>query len=91
MDVKKINQYIQTWKNRCYSDDIPDEVPDILMDKCLAPSYKAIALTILSNDKKMKLLGMTPEKSEWYDYFKKIELGIPFDTYKDDEQLEFDL
>jgi len=91
MRKEKILQYITEWESRCYSEGIPDEVPDILMQKGLAPSWKAVCITILNNDNKMKFLNMTPEKSEWYDYFKKIELSIPFDTDKDDKQLEFDL
>lgn len=71
---KKINQYIATWKNRGYSDDIPDEVPHVLMKLNLAPSYKAIAVTILKNDHNCTSLGYSSPKSEWYNFYKREEL-----------------
>jgi len=70
----KIDSYIETWKNRGYDLDIPDEVPEKLMQLRLAPSYRAICLTILKNDYSLKLLGVTPPKSKWYDEYKRIEI-----------------
>jgi len=70
----KIQQYIEDWKLRGYAEDIPDQVPDVLMNLGIAPSYKAIALAILKNDMQMESLGFTPKTSEWYSYYKKIEL-----------------
>ena len=71
---RKINRYISTWKKQGYSDDIPDECPDELMNLLLAPSYKAIAIAIMKNDHSMKSLGFTPKKSEYYHTLKKIEI-----------------
>ena len=38
------------------------------------PSYKAIAVAILSNDVTLKSLGFSGEKSDWYSVYKKIEI-----------------
>ena len=57
-----------------YSDDIPDEVPRVLMKLGLAPSYKAIALALLQNDMNLESLGFTPRKSIYYSILKKIEI-----------------
>lgn len=70
----RITEYIDTWKERGYPEDIPDEVPDVLMQLGLAPSYKAIALTILDNDLQCIGLGYAPKKSKWYGILKRIEL-----------------
>lgn len=72
--AKKINQYIEQWKQRGYSDDIPDEVPNVLMQLGLAPSYKAIAIALLKNDVTLQSLGFEGAKSDWYGYFKRIEI-----------------
>lgn len=70
----KITKYISDWKNKGYCTDIPDEVPDILMDLKLAPSYKAIALCLLKNDMHLEGLGFSAPSSSWYSYLKRIEL-----------------
>lgn len=70
----KIKKYIKDWKGKGYPEDIPDDVPDALMKQRLAPSYKAIALAILSNDINLESLGFTAPKSRWYSHFKRIEL-----------------
>lgn len=57
-----------------YPNDIPDEVPDVLMIKNLAPSYKAIALAILNNDLHLYSLGFSRPKSEFYNILKSIEI-----------------
>jgi predicted phosphoadenosine phosphosulfate sulfurtransferase len=72
---KRIKHYIKEWKARGYPRDIPEEVPDYLMEKNMAPSYKAIVIAILENDHPMESLGFTPKKSKWYNYYKKIELN----------------
>lgn len=74
MQCSKINQYIEQWKRRGYVDDIPDEVPMPLMRLNLAPSYKAIACAILSNDVAFKSLGFEGIPSDWYGALKKIEI-----------------
>ena len=73
--MKKVAEYIAKWKTMGYSDDIPDEVPDILMQLGLAPSYKQIAICILKNDLQFTGLGFTPKCSEWYGVLKRIEIS----------------
>lgn len=70
----RIRKYISEWKKKGYPDDIPDEVPAVLMPKNLAPSYKAIAQCLLSNDMNMEGLGFSAPKSKWYGIFKRIEI-----------------
>jgi len=71
----RIDKYIKEWMLRGYLDDIPDEVPDALMDESLAPSYKAIAIAILKNDHHMTALGFQAPRSIWYDALKRIEIN----------------
>ena len=71
--MNKINQYIKTWENRCYKKGIPDEVPSEIED--FSPSYKHIAIAILSNDFHFTSLGFSAPKSEWYGILKKIEIN----------------
>lgn len=66
----KIEEYIKTWENRCYSDGLPDVAPDEI--KHLVPSYKRIAMAILKND--LRDLGIMPRESKWYGVFKRIEI-----------------
>lgn len=72
---QKINEYIKSWKSRGYPIDIPDEIPDVLINLNLAPSYKSIALAILKNDMQMESLGFQPKKSNYYNILKKIEIS----------------
>lgn len=65
-----IENYIQTWENRCYPNEIPDEVPNEISD--MVPSYKRVALAILRND--LGDLGIGGRKSEFYSILKRIEL-----------------
>lgn len=69
---EKIQDYIQTWKSRCYFDDIPDEGPDDIYDK--VPSYRRICIAILKNDHCLKSLGYEPTPSKYYSILKKIEI-----------------
>ena len=87
MNIEKINQYIAKWKQCGYSDDIPDEVPDILMRLNLAPSYKAIAIAILKNDHALKGLGFTGEESQWYRVLKRIEISQRNNGYGETQDL----
>ena len=73
---QKIARYIRTWKARGYSDDVPDEVPAVLMQQQLAPSYRAIATAILKNDHAMKSLGFAPDPSPWYMELKRVEISM---------------
>jgi predicted phosphoadenosine phosphosulfate sulfurtransferase len=70
--MKRVSQYIETWKRQGYPDDIPDEVPSEIM--AFAPSYKAIAIAILKNDLQFTSLGFQPKVSRWYGEFKRIEI-----------------
>lgn len=51
------------WENRCYSNGIPEELPKRLADSGKAPSYKHIAIAILSNDNQLKSLGFSRKES----------------------------
>lgn len=46
------------WESRCYSDGIPDEVPHKLTFSGRAPSWKAVAICLLSNDHQFQKMGM---------------------------------
>ena len=52
-----MRQYVSAWRKRCYSNDIPDEVPRKVEASGRAPSYRAIAIAILRNDLTLKALG----------------------------------
>lgn len=69
--VDKIQQFIDTWKDRCYMPDIPDDAPEEIFYK--VPSYRRIAIAILSND--IHYLGYTPKQSLYYGVLKGIELA----------------
>lgn len=71
---RKINQYIKTWEQRCYSEGIPDEAPDRLEVLNKVPSYRKIATCILKNDYQLKGLGLTIQVSNYYHELKRIEL-----------------
>ncbi len=75
MKIQRIDQYIKQWEKMGYSDDIPDEVPAVLMRDNLAPSYKQIALCILSNDWDFIGLGFASHVSKWYGVLKSIEIS----------------
>ena len=72
--IKKINLYINEWLKKGYN-EIPDEVPIVLQNENLAPSWKAIAICILKNDFHCESLGFSNNvESEFYNILKKIEL-----------------
>jgi len=75
-----VKHYISTWRARGYGQDIPDEVPDELMREGLAPSYKAIAIALLSNDLLLSSLGYSTPHSKWYDALKRIEIDARNET-----------
>jgi len=67
---------VETWKNRCYYDDIPDEIPKKLAASNRAPSYKAIAICILRSDLLLNGLGFQPkENNALYRQIKKLNCG----------------
>lgn len=70
--MRRVEQYIQTWRKQGYLTDIPDEVPAEIMAH--APSYKAIAIAILKNDLQFISLGLAPAESRWYSELKRIEI-----------------
>jgi len=61
-----------TWKERCYSDGIPDEVPELLSKSMRVPSYKAIAMAILRNDLNFHSIGFDQKQSDYYFQLKAI-------------------
>ena len=63
---ERAEEYVMVWKSRCYSVDIPDDVPVKVMKSNRAPSYHAIALAILRNDLQLLSLGFAPKESAWY-------------------------
>ncbi len=71
---EKILEYVSKWENRCYSEGIPDEAPKELEVRGIVPSYRLIAIAILKNDISLKMLGFTPKYSEYYSYYKNIEI-----------------
>lgn len=64
--TNKFIEFLKKWKNRDYSKEIPLQVPIILQQKNLAPSWKALSDTILQNDYWCKRLGFTQPKSAAY-------------------------
>ena len=65
-----MKEYETTWIERCYSEGIPDEVPAKLMNSRRAPSWKAVAISILKNDINFHSLGFRPKRSKWYEPLK---------------------
>ena len=51
---------------------IPDESPPEISKK--VPSYKRIAIALLSNDMQLQELGYEPKKTKYYSMLKRIEL-----------------
>jgi hypothetical protein len=54
---RKIEWYLAWWAQRGYAAGLPEEVPDEVMHKHYAPSYKAIGLALLMNDVSLRSLG----------------------------------
>lgn len=81
--TQKIEEYKKTWCNRCYGEDIPDDVPNKIMDSKRAPSYKAIAIAILKNDHNLYSLGFSQRESQI--------LSAIIEQNKEKEQLALDL
>ena len=74
---------MSTWMNRCYENDIPDLVPDKVMDSMRAPSYKAVAIAILKNDHNLHALGFCERDSDAVDYLIEVRKN------KNSKQLRF--
>ena len=74
--ISKIEAYIRVWQSRCYSDGIPDAVPDGIAKSMRVPSYKAIAIAILKNDHALSSIGFSGKMSEYYGMIKQHEKTI---------------
>lgn len=69
--LKRFRVFIKWWKKRGYPDDIPDEAPQQLENKGLAPSYRRICKALLRNDYWCKGLKFSQPKSDAYKEFVK--------------------
>ena len=82
--IEKSKTYIKTWEIRCYSDGIPDEVPELLSRSMRVPSWKSIAMALLKNDLILQSLGFSGKDSEWYRVLKEIDFSRrQMDLFKD--------
>jgi predicted phosphoadenosine phosphosulfate sulfurtransferase len=70
--LKKFRIFIKWWKNRGYA-EIPQEVPLVLENKKLAPSWRRLCKTLLRNDYWCKGLGFTQPRSEAYGKYLQIK------------------
>lgn len=65
------------WESKCYTNGIPDSVPNKLLFSGRAPSYKAIAICILAGDLQLRRLGLNRvEKKcakEFVEHIKRLE------------------
>jgi predicted phosphoadenosine phosphosulfate sulfurtransferase len=77
--TSKIKAYSQLWEDRCYSDGIPDEVPEKLAKSLRVPSWKAIAIAILRNDHQLKTLGFSGTHTDWAEALKREKERIESD------------
>ena len=62
---------MQTWRNRCYLNDIPDEIPKPLAESGRAPSYRAVAECILKCDLNFHALGFSGKFTPIADQLKR--------------------
>lgn len=70
---------------RCYSNGIPDCVPDGAMRSMRVPSHKAIALAILRNDHNLYTLGFSERENKTVSdliQMNKKEQGKNMDLFK---------
>ena len=72
--ISKVKSYISVWENRCYSAGIPDVVPDGISKSMRAPSYKSIAIAILSNDHTLRSIGFSGKYSDYHMLIKQSKL-----------------
>lgn len=70
--MKKFKVFIGWWKKRGY-EEIPQESPEILEAKRLAPSWRRMCKAILRNDYWCKGLGFSQPKSEAYGKYLQIK------------------
>lgn len=69
--LKRFRVFVKWWKKRGYPDDIPDESPQELENKGLAPSYRRLCKALLRNDYWCKGLKFSQPKSDVYKAFVK--------------------
>jgi len=70
----RFKKFIWGWKQRGY-DEVPDESPLELENKCWAPSWRRMCKTLLRNDYWCKGLGQAQPKSEAYGKYLEIKKG----------------
>lgn len=75
MTTGRVKAYVNMWMSRCYSEGIPDEIPELLARTNRAPSWKKIAICILKHDLKLRGLGFT-EASYDAKLVKSIETAL---------------
>lgn len=71
----KIWWYLNHWTIRGYRNGIPEEVPQEVSRKQYAPSWKSIAVAILSNDVALQSIGFSGPYSEFYTTLKRLEFN----------------
>jgi len=71
--LNKIFTFNQWWENRGYVGGIPDEAPQVLESKKLAPSWRRVCKSLLRNDYWCKGLGFTQHKTEAYKKYLKLK------------------
>lgn len=64
--IVKFKVFLKWWKFRGYPEGIPDEVPNILEAKRIAPSWRRLCKVLLRNDYWCKGLAFTQPKSAAY-------------------------
>jgi predicted phosphoadenosine phosphosulfate sulfurtransferase len=74
MNRHDITKWVEIWKSRGYSHDIPDQAPDIFEQENMAPSYRRICLAIMKNDIQLQSLGYNREPCQVYNVIKRAEL-----------------
>lgn len=72
---RKIHDYISKWEKRGYSEGLPDEADPVLEHLVKAPSYRAICMAIMKNDKQLATLGYSRPKTYIYMTLKQIEIS----------------
>ena len=63
--ISRLGGYERTWRTRCYSDGIPDDVPASLVWSGRVPSWRAVAICILRNDLRFRGLGFQDRSGPW--------------------------
>lgn len=71
--LNKIFTFDSWWRNRGYSNGIPDEAPYILESKKLAPSWRRVCKSLLRNDFWCKGLGFTQHKTDAYKKYLELK------------------